>query len=70
MTEDEETAEADRDLEILNSHIAQLSEHFSTVNVIVTKDPGEDGQTTCYGRGSGNYYARVGSTREWLRNHG
>lgn len=51
---------------IIESHAAQLSEHFDSVQIIVTAIDPEEG-TGIYRAGRGNYYARIGAVEEWLR---
>lgn len=50
---------------LINSLVAQLAEHFETVQVIVTNTYGEDG-TSLLHAGKGNFYARKASLEEWL----
>jgi len=40
-----------------------LAEHFSSVQIIATY---EEGETTPYHSGRGNWYARYGSVIEWV----
>jgi len=50
---------------ILAAHVAQLSEHFDCVQIMVsTHMPGD--QTMCCKRGCGNWYARQGMAREFI----
>lgn len=62
----EEEEEIERHLKIIESHIAQLSEHFETVQIFVTKVLSETDETLSYGVGAGNWYARYGQTVDWL----
>ena len=48
----------------IERHVAQLEEHFDSVQIICTGH--RDGKTTSTCSGSGNWYARIGSVREWL----
>ena len=55
----------DEDFRVLQSHVAQLAEHFDTVQVFVTKH-------TCDGtnlgtRGEGNWFARFGQIKAWIK---
>jgi hypothetical protein len=53
-----------RDERILDSHVAQLAEHFDTVQIIATRY--DDRTTRIWAWGAGNWYGRVGSIRAWL----
>lgn len=55
-----------RKLKILDSHASQLAEHFDSVQIIVTDFCPQTG-TGSMEVGRGNYYARYGSVREWMR---
>ncbi len=51
--------------DILDGHVAQLMEHFDTVEIFVTSY--QPNQTTNYtARGSGNWFARKGQIQEWI----
>jgi len=52
------------DQQLLDRAIAPLMEHFDTVQIVVTR-LANDG-TMLAARGRGNWYARVGSVRDWL----
>lgn len=52
------------DITIIEKHIAQLMEHFESVQIIATKIEGDE--TIAASKGDGNWYARVGSVRDWL----
>lgn len=56
--------EKEMDMKIVESHVARLSEHFESAVVIVTKR--SHGSTIRMTRHGGNYYAAIGSVREWL----
>lgn len=56
--------ERDRLMEFLGAHTAKLSEHFTSVQIVATRDAGQN--TEVFSTGSGNYYARLGSVQEWL----
>ncbi len=55
----------ERDLKIVQSHCAQLAEHFDNVQIFVTK-MGEDGTVNCH-YGSGNWFARYGQIKYWVK---
>ena len=58
--------EKDPDLKILENHVAQLAEHFDTVQIFVTRYIGESKETVNAHYGTGNYFARVGQVSQWL----
>lgn len=63
LTEEERTRTL---YEQLESHASQLGEFFSSVQIVCSNlEP--DGATRRYHRGSGDYYARMGVVRDWLR---
>lgn len=50
----------------LKRHADQLSEFFTSVQIVCTSlEP--DGATRRFEKGSGDYYARMGAVRDWLR---
>jgi hypothetical protein len=49
---------------IVNAAVAQLAEHFDTVQIFVTHQEGQD--TNAYWHGTGNWYARMGQVSEFL----
>jgi len=51
--------------DLLDSHVAQLMEHFDTVQIFVTKYK-PDRTTDYVSRGSGNWFARKGQIGEWI----
>lgn len=55
----------ERDLKIVQSHCAQLAEYFETVMIFVSK-PTEDGTINCHW-GSGNWFARYGQIKYWIK---
>lgn len=63
MTEEEVM---DRDKEIIQSHVAQLMEHFDTVQIFCTRHSEELEGTVRVQWGGGNYYARYGQVNKWL----
>lgn len=67
MTNEEQRKE---DLERLKQHTQQLSEHFDTVQIFVTRHmPAELNGTRVVNYGSGNWYARYGQVSLWLTEH-
>ena len=58
--------EKDPDLKILENHVAQLAEHFDTVQIFVTRYIGESKETVNAHYGTGNYFARVGQVGTWV----
>lgn len=50
---------------LIDGAVAGLSEHFDSVQVVCTRSE-TDGSWSMYMKGAGNYFARVGSVREWL----
>lgn len=60
----EDDARRSRDLRILRSHTAQLSEHFDSVEIFVTRK--HPGGTINAEHGDGNWYARYGQVRQWV----
>jgi len=53
----------DEELKIVQAHMAQLSEHFETVQIFVTIKKEES--TTSMFDGCGNYFARYGQVKSW-----
>lgn len=50
---------------LMESHAAQLAEHFGAVQIMGTfLRP--DGNTVCVKRGAGDYYARQGMAQEFI----
>jgi hypothetical protein len=52
------------DLELLKRAIHDLGEHFTTVQIFVTKTEG--GYTDLLSQGEGSYCARYGNVKEWV----
>lgn len=52
------------DEQLVESEVARLIEHFDSVRIIVTKNSHEGTQMIT--RGDGNYYAQIGSVRDWI----
>jgi hypothetical protein len=59
-----------RELQLIKDACTRLSEHFSTVQIFVTKDPQEvgdhAGETESHRWGVGNYFARYGQVRDYV----
>lgn len=58
-------AEQTKRNELLDTHVAQLSEHFDSVRIFVTLHKGGEEQTGAFTRGKGNFYAQLGQVNEW-----
>ena len=56
--------ERDEKLALVRRHIAQLAEHFDTVQIFCTKSEGKN--TVQWKDGVGNWYARYGQVSAWL----
>lgn len=54
----------DPDLVMLDRILAQLSEHFDSVQIFATRHNGD--HTLSAQRGTGNWYSRYGAVREWV----
>ncbi len=52
--------------EMVKRRCHELSEHFDTVRIFVTRHRGEDATTEGYSSGVGNFYAQRGQISEWL----
>ena len=57
-------SDGDEDLKEIERHVAQLGEHFESIRVIASRN--QDGKTITYSSGAGNFYAQLGSVRDWL----
>lgn len=55
-------------VELLEAHAARIMEHFDSVQIVATRFDGESQTTDVFRAGGGNYYARLGSMKEWLIN--
>lgn len=53
-------------LMLLQSHAAQLGEHFDSVHIFCTKQNGTNATTVNVDTGLGNFYAQLGQVQEWL----
>lgn len=54
----------DEDIARLDRMLAQLSEHYDSVQIIATRHNGDT--TLVVDRGTGNWYSRFGATGEWV----
>lgn len=54
----------ERDMDLLQRHVSQLSMHFDTIQVFATRSH-PDGTVNCH-YGDGNWFARYGQVRTWL----
>ena len=50
---------------LVEKHTAELSEHFDSVIIFVTRL--EANATRCVVHGEGNYFARYGQVLDWIR---
>jgi hypothetical protein len=67
MTTDEPDDLNARLLAILEKHAIQIMEHCDSVQIVVTRfDPITD-ETFTLRQGKGNFYARVASVADWLK---
>jgi hypothetical protein len=62
----EQTEEQKRDLALLKTHTAALSEHFDSVQIFVTRRNPEGTGTVNARWGSGDWFARYGHVKWWL----
>lgn len=63
---DEEADARDRDLKLVRSHVAQLSEHFDSVQVFAQRHDPELNGTVNVVYGSGNWFSRYGLIKHWI----
>lgn len=66
MKDDKEPLFTDFEKELLDKHLAQISEHFDTVQIFVTKHTPATERTGGRVLGSGNWFARYGQIMEWV----
>ncbi len=57
-------SDPDPDLSRLDRCLAQLSDHWDSVQIIATRHNGT--ATIVADRGTGNWYSRFGATSEWV----
>lgn len=63
---DEEKLKPDTDR--VQMHVNQLMEHFDTVQIFTTRvEQGTEGGTVNVNLGAGNWFARYGHVRMWLK---
>lgn len=64
---EEEQEQSKKQLALVQAHVAQLGEHFDTVQIFCTKhEPGLLDGTINIGLGSGNIFARIGQCSLWV----
>lgn len=64
--QDDERPEEEQDAHedaVIEKHLSQLIEHFSTVEIVVTRYNPQGNTTTLRCQGRGDYYARTGALR-------
>lgn len=67
MSAESEEKQADADVAIVKRHVAELGEHFDSVQIFVTRfEAGVEQHTVSVQLGSGNWFARMGHIRDWL----
>lgn len=59
--------ERDAQLDIIKEAVDKLDQHFDTIQVVATFDMKENG-TTIFNFGKGNWFARYGSVKAWIKN--
>lgn len=64
MTEEEQS---EADLAVVRKHVAELGEHFESVQVFVTRHCGEYEGTMHCEVGYGNWYTRMGQVVQWMK---
>ena len=52
------------EMSLLRKHVAQLMEHFDSVQIFVSRTDGEN--TVSASRGGGNRNTRTGQVRDWI----
>jgi hypothetical protein len=50
----------------IKMHLAKISEYADTVEIFITIH-NNNGITTCYSQGHGNWYARYGQIQQWVK---
>lgn len=56
----------DHDMKIIKSHAIQLTEHFDSVQIFVTRMTEDQDNIIGASTGEGNWYARFGQVVEWV----
>jgi len=64
VTERTHDERKEEDLERVRRHVAQLAEHFDSVEVFCTRSAGEE--TMSVNLGAGNWFTRYGQVVEWI----
>lgn len=57
-------SDGDEDIKEIERHVAQLGERFDSIRIIASRN--QDGKTITCSSGSGNFYAQLGSVRDWV----
>jgi hypothetical protein len=66
MPDEIESNQRKEDMDRIDRVVHQLSEHYCTVHVFVSRHEGDKDQTRSVNRGSGSWFSRYGQIREWL----
>lgn len=59
--------EVDEDFVRLDRILAQLSEHYDSVQIVATRHTGD--KTIRVDRGTGNWFSRYGAVQLWVEKH-
>lgn len=59
----------DSERRLVDNQVAVLMEHFDTVQIFCTRSDPDRGITTNIDGGNGNWFARRGQVRDWVRHH-
>lgn len=62
----ETAARMKRDVKLVEAHVAQIREHFDSVQIFAVRHQGEGDATESVRLGGGCWHARYGVVREWL----
>jgi hypothetical protein len=60
---------SEEDEKRVRTAVQTLAEFFDTVQIFCTRQENTEGGTIHVQRGEGNWFARVGQTRDWLLHH-
>lgn len=52
---------------MLEEALSKLSEHFDTIQIFATTHNGDDNGTSHHNIGTGNWYARYGQVKCWVK---
>lgn len=66
LFEDPEQEKNNQYVKILETRVENLRAHFDSVQIVATRF-NENGSTTLYDAGDGNWFARYGSLKDWVR---